>query len=53
VEIWNWQQLGLSVGEPLRAGQALALWAVPIAAGIVRDTYLAAVGTSLDMAAER
>jgi hypothetical protein len=25
VEIWNWQQLGLSVGEPLRAGQALAL----------------------------
>ena len=53
VEIRHRQQLGLSISEPLRAGQALALWAVPVAAGIVRNAYLAAVGTSLDMAAER
>ena len=53
VEVRDRQQLGLSVGEPLRPSQALAFGAVPVAAGIVGDADLAAVGALLDMAAER
>jgi len=53
VEIGDWQQLGLAIGEPLRAGQPLALWTVPVAAGVVGDTGSAAVLAALDMAAER
>ena len=43
VEIGDWQQLGLAIGEPLRAAQPLALWTVPVAAGVVGDTGSAAV----------
>src|SRR5271166_756687 len=46
------QQLSLSVCEPLRPGQALPFWAVPVAAGIVGDAHRTAVGASLDMIAE-
>jgi len=53
VEIRHRQQLGLAIGEPLRAGQTLALRTVPVAAGIVGDAGLAAILTPLNMAAER
>ena len=43
MEIRDWQKFGAAVGQPLGAGQALALGTVPIAAGIVGDTDLAAV----------
>jgi hypothetical protein len=43
VEIRHRQQLGLAIGEPLRAGQTLALRTVPVAAGIVGDAGLAAI----------
>ena len=43
VEVRDGQQLGLSVDEPLRARQTLALRAVPVAAGIVGDADLAAI----------
>jgi hypothetical protein len=43
VEVRHRQQLGLSVGQPLSAGEPLALRAVPVAAGIVGDAKLAAV----------
>ena len=53
VEVRHRQQLGLAISEPLRAGQTLALRAVPVAAGIVGDAGLAAILAALDMAAER
>ena len=53
MEVWDRQQLGLPVGEPLRPSQALAFGAMPVAAAIVGDAHLAAVGAPLDMAAER
>jgi len=53
VEVGNRQQLGLSVGKPLRACQALALGTVPVAAGVVGDPGLAAVLAPLDVTTER
>ena len=53
VEVRDRQQLRLSVGEPLRPGQTLAFGAMPVAAAIVGDADLAAVGALFDMAAER
>jgi hypothetical protein len=53
VEVSYWQQLGLAIGKPLRAGETLALRTVSVAAGIVGDAALAAILTPLDMAAER
>ena len=53
MEVRHWQQIGLAVGEPLGASQALALRAVPVAAAIVGDADHAAVVALLDMAAER
>jgi hypothetical protein len=50
VEIRHRQQLGLAIGEPLRAGQTLAPRTVPVAAGIVGDAGLAAILIPLDMA---
>jgi hypothetical protein len=43
VEVGDRQQFGLPVGQPLRAGQSLALGAMPVAAGIVGDADLVAV----------
>ena len=37
MEIGHRQQLGLAVGEPLLGSGSLAFWAMPIAAGVVRD----------------
>jgi hypothetical protein len=53
LEIRHRQQLGLAIGEPLRAGQTLALRTVPVAAGIAGDAGHATIRTPLDMAAER
>jgi len=47
------QQVGLAVGEPLLGGGALALRAVPVAAGVVGDGGIGAFLASRDMAAER
>jgi len=46
------QQLGLAVGEPLLGRGALALRAVPVAAGVVGDGGIGAVRTARDMAAK-
>lgn len=53
VEIRNRQQFGLPVFQPLRAGQALAFWAVSITVAVVRDAFMAACVTPFDMASER
>jgi hypothetical protein len=53
MEIRHRQQLGLARGEPFGAGLALALRAMPVAAGIVGDADQAAIRTLLRMAAER
>jgi hypothetical protein len=47
------KQVALAISEPLGSGKTLALWAVPVATGIVVDAGLAAVLPALDMAAER
>lgn len=51
MEIGNRQQIGLALGEPLGAREALALWTVPIATAVVRGANQAAVVAPLDMAA--
>jgi hypothetical protein len=53
VEVRHRQQFGLSVGQPLGTRQSLALWAMPIAAGIVGDAELAAAVALFDMTAQR
>ena len=53
VEIRHRQQIGLTIGKPLGACQALALGAVPVAAAVVGDAHHAAVVAPLDMATER
>src|SRR5262245_40048884 len=52
MEVGHRQQLGLPRGEPFGAGQALALRAVPVAAGVVGDTDQTAVRAALDVATE-
>ena len=47
------EQFGLPILEPLRAGERLALRAVPIAAAVVGDALVAAGVALLDVAAER
>ena len=37
VEVWNGQQLRLPVSQPVGAGHGLTLWAMPVAARVVRD----------------
>ena len=53
VEIRDRQQVGVTIGQPLGARQALALGAVPVATAVVGDADHAAVVALLDMAAER
>jgi hypothetical protein len=53
VEVGNRQQLALAIGEPLGAGETLALRTVPVAAGIVGNGGLTAILAAFDMAAER
>ena len=47
------QEVGLALGKPCPRGSALALRAVPVAAGVVGDAPLAAVLAGLDVTAER
>ena len=37
VIVRHWQQLGLARGQPFPCGCALALWAMPVTAGVVGD----------------
>ena len=53
MEIGHRQQIGLAVGQPLLGSGGLALWAMPIAAGVVRDAQVRAVLTAFDMTAQR
>src|ERR1700720_536619 len=52
VEIADRQQVGLAGGEPVLRRRALALGAMPVAAGGVGDPPVAALLTALDMTAE-
>ena len=47
------QQVGLALGQPLLRRRALALRAMPVAAGVVGDRRVGAVLAARDMAAER
>ena len=53
VEIRHRQQFGLARLQPFGARQALALRAMPVAAGVVGVANEAAIGALLGMAAER
>ena len=52
VVVAHGQQLLLSLGQPLIACAGLALGAVPVAAGVIRDDLMSAVGASIAMTAE-
>ena len=47
------QQFLAASGQPLVASVGLALWAVPVAAGVERDGLVAALAAAVQMAAER
>ena len=47
------QQLGLALGQPFLCRRALALRAVPVAAGVVGDLAVRALLAARDMTAER
>src|SRR2546429_4014134 len=53
MEIGYWQEFGLTVGQPLLGSGGLALWAVPVAAGVVADAPVRAVLAAFDMATQR
>ena len=53
VEIADWQQVGLALGEPGSRGGGLALGAMAVAAGVVGDPEVAAVVAAVDVAAQR
>ena len=52
MEVWNRQQFGLPVHQPLRARRALTFWTVPVATGVVGDANDAAIVAGLDVAAQ-
>src|ERR1700690_3580854 len=49
MEILHGQQLGLAVFQPFRAFRVLALGAVPVAAGVIRDAGVATLAAFLDV----
>ena len=53
MEVRHVEQFRPPVLEPLSPGQPLALRAVPVAAGVVRDALLATVIATLDVTTER
>jgi len=53
VDLRHGQQIGLALGEPALRRRALALRAVPVAAGVVGDGRVGAGGAACDVAAER
>ena len=52
MEVGNWQQFGLAVGQPLLGSDGLALRTMPVAAGIVGDAQVGALRAAFDMAAQ-
>jgi hypothetical protein len=52
MEVRHRQQIGLAVGQPRGPGQPLALRAMPVAAGIIRDADLAAAVALFGMPAQ-
>src|SRR6202040_1035517 len=52
VEVADRQQIGLAGGKPVPRSRALALGAMPVAAGVVGDPAVAALRAALDMTAE-
>ena len=52
-EMGHGQELGLAVGQRFFASGGLALWAMPIATGVVRDAQLGAGFAAFDMTAQR
>jgi hypothetical protein len=52
VEIRHVKQFRLTVSEPLRPRQTLALRAVAVPARIVRDALMTAIAAALDVTAE-
>ena len=52
VEIGNRKQIFSSFSQPLLTGVGLALWAMPISAGVVRNGLMATSRASVQMAAE-
>ena len=53
VKVLDRQQLASALFEPRRAGGALALWAMAIAAGTIRDRAMPAAVALFDVATER
>src|SRR5919109_1119331 len=53
VKVRHLQEFGLAVLDPLRASQALALRAVPVAAAVERIAFIAALIAALEVAAQR
>src|ERR1700682_534124 len=53
MEVRHRQQVGLARGQPVLCRRTLALRAMPVAAGVVRDLAVRAVLAARDMSAER
>jgi len=53
VVVADGQQFQLSLGQPLIACTGLAFRAVPVAAGVIRDGLMSAVGAGIAMTTER
>jgi len=53
VAVGHGEHIGLALLEPVRLGAALTLGTVPVAARVVGDLAVAAVGAGIDVAAER
>src|SRR5215469_2321836 len=52
MEVGHAEHFSFASGEPALARLRLALWAMPIAARVIRDGLMAALWTVIDMAAE-
>ena len=53
MEIRHGEQFGPAVGQPFLGSGRLALWAVPVAAGVVGDAQVGAVLAAFDMSTQR
>ena len=53
VEVRNVEQFLFSRGEPALAGLCLTFRAMPIAAGVIRDGLMAALGALIDVPSQR
>ena len=53
VEVRDAEEFFLSCGEPALASLCLALWTVPVPAGVIGDGLMTALRTLIDVAAQR